>query len=271
MPSTYDSSNRRLSILADAVELWQHRDLLILLISRNIKTRYKRSVLGVAWTMLNPLLTMLVLTLVFSSLFQPTITHYPIYLLAGLLLWNFVAQTTTSAMNGMVWNSGLLKRVYIPRSIFAVSAVGTGLVNLCLALIPLGAVMFLSGVSLTPAIFFLPIAVLMATAFTLGLAMLLSTFAVFYADVIDMYQIVLTAWMYLTPIFYPASILPPNVSWIIRLNPMTYLIECFRLPVFLGQFPSLSTALTAGAAALFSLVLGWLAFSRKADEFAYRI
>lgn len=271
LDARYDSARQRHGLLEEASELWRYRDLLALLIARTIKTRYKRSALGVAWTMLNPLLTMLVLTLVFANLFKSAVVHYPVYLLSGLLLWNFVAQTTTSAMNEMVWSSSLLRRVYVPRAIFSVAAIGTGLVNLCLALIPLAVVALINGAPLTPALLFVPVAAALAAIFALGLGLFLSTLAVFYTDVIDMYQIVLTAWLYLTPVFYPASILPPQMIWILRLNPMAYLIECFRAPIYAGQLPSLPTVFSAALAAALSLGLGWWAFSRKADEFAYRI
>lgn len=270
-PLVYDSQRRAPRFLAEAGELWRYRDLLLLLIARNIKTRYKRSALGVAWTMLNPLLTMLVLALVFSRLFESAVPHYPVYLLSGLLLWNFVAQTTTAAMNEMVWNSGLLRRVYLPRACFAAAAVGTGLVNLTLALLPLGLIAMAAGAPLGPAVLFLPVAALLAAAFALGLGLFLSSLAVFYADVVDMYQVVLTAWLYLTPVFYPASILPPGVAWALRLNPMWYLVECFRAPVYLGRLPGPEVVLGAGLAAALALGAGWWHFARKADEFAYRL
>lgn len=267
----YDSAEARMSALGELRELARYRDLLALLVARNIKTRYKRSVLGVAWTMVNPLLTMVVLTLVFSNLFRASIRHYPVYLLSGLLIWNFMAQTTTAAVNEMVWNSGLLRRVYVPRAIFAVAATGTGLVNLALALVPLFAIALATGLSLRPALMFLPVAVLLAAAFSLGLGLCLSTLAVFYADVIDMYQILLMAWMYLTPVLYPADILPPAVAGWLRLNPMAYLVECFRAPIYAGQWPSTGAVLGATVAAVGSLAVGGWQFARKSNELAYRI
>src|SRR4030095_8980236 len=122
-------------------ELLRYRDLLTQLIPRNIKTRYKRSLFGLLWTMLNPLLIMVVLTFAFSTVFRFALEHYAAYVLAGMLLWNFFAQTTTGAMSELIWGSGFLHRIYVPRGIFALTALGTGLVNLLLSLVPLLVVM----------------------------------------------------------------------------------------------------------------------------------
>src|SRR6266849_6535181 len=120
----YDSAAPRLSPLAELAELIRCRDLLRMMVANIIKTRYKRSALGVVWTLLNPLLNMAVLTLAFSTLFRFSLPHYPVYVLSGLIFWNFFTQTTLYAMNTLVWGGGLLKRVYIPRTIFSVAAVG---------------------------------------------------------------------------------------------------------------------------------------------------
>ncbi len=257
MTTAYDSAWPRPGPTQDVREMWRHRDLLVLLIARNIKNRYKRSVLGLAWTMLNPLLTMVVLALVFSNLFAPAVSHYPIYLLSGLVLWNFVAQATTAAMNDLVWHSSLLKRVYVPRAIFAVAAVGTGLVNLGLALIPLGLVALATGVPLKPAILIMPLVALLAAMFALGVGLFVSTLAVYYTDVIDTYRVILTAWLYLTPVFYPASIVPDGVARWLQYNPMTHIVECFRAPLYRGELPEVHSLLVTLMAALISMGLGW--------------
>lgn len=162
----YDSAHQQLRIFSEIRSLFKYRHLINELISRNIKSRYKRSVLGVAWTMINPLLTMLVLYIVFSQLFAISIPRYAVYLLSGLLLWNFFAQSTVAAIRDLVWSGGLLQRISIPRSLFALAAVGTGLVNLLLALIPLAIIGFISGSKLSWALFFLPLALILAAIFS---------------------------------------------------------------------------------------------------------
>jgi len=267
----YDSAQQCLPSITDLKELWRYRDLLAQLIARNIKTRYKRSVLGILWTMLNPLLMMLVLTFVFSGVFRVTLEHYAAYALAGLLLWNFFAQTTTGAMSELVWGGGFLNRIYIPRAIFAVSALGTGLVNLLLSLVPLLLIMIITGVPVRPTILILPFPIILTAMFALGVALFLSRVAVYFADVVEMYQILLTAWMYATPIIYPKDIIPEHLRWLFNLNPMYHLTEIFRAPLYIGWFAGPKTMAAAAGASIFALVFGWWYFAKKADELAYRI
>ena len=258
-------------MLDELRQVWRYRDLLTQLVSRNIKVRYKRSVLGIAWTMLNPLLIMIILTLVFSNLFRIAIEHYSVYILSALVIWNFFSQTTTMAMSELVWGGGLFHRIYIPRTVFALSAIGTGLVNLLLTLAPLAIIMLATGVTFTPALVFLPVPILLAAIFSLGVGLLLSVLAARFADVIEVYQIVLTAWLYLTPIIYPLDIIPEPYRWLFNLNPMFHLIETFRLPIHSGVLPGAYRLLAAALIALVTLVIGWAWFTKKADEFAYRI
>jgi len=268
---TYDSADRRSPAVRELIELLRYRDLLRLMVGNIVKTRYKRSALGVVWTLLNPLLNMAVLTIAFSSLFRASLERYPVYILAGLICWNLFAQTTISAMNTLVWGGSLLKRIYIPRTIFAVAAIGNGLVNLGLALIPLVVIMVVAGHPLYLTWWFLPLAVLLLAMFSLGVALFMSTLAVFFTDVVDMYQVALQAWFFLTPVMYPIGILPSQYAWLMNLNPVYNLMELFRAPIYLGTIPGPNTILAATASAVVALVVGWWVFTRKADEFAYRI
>jgi len=267
----YDSAARRIPLVEELLELIRYRDLLYQLIARNIKTRYKRSMLGILWTMLNPLLMMLVLTMVFSKLFRFSTHYYAVYALAGLILWNFFAQTTTAAMSELLWGGSLMTRIYVPRAIFAVSALGTGLVNLVLSLLPLLLIMIITGVPLTPSLVILPVPILLVAMFALGLGLFLSTLAVYFADVLDMFQLLLMVWMYLTPIIYPKDIISEQYRWLFNLNPMYHLLEIFRAPIYIGWLAGPKTVAAAGLVAILSLAFGWWFFARKADEFAYRV
>ncbi len=267
----YDSARRPPSFWEELTALWAYRDLVVQLVARDVKVRYKRSVLGVAWTMLNPLLMMVVLSLVFSHLFRWDLPNYPVYLLSGTLLWNFFAQTTTLGMQQLVWGGALLNRIYVPRTVFAVSALGTGLVNLGLALIPLGLIMLATGTPFRPALLFLPAAVLLAAAFTLGVALLLSSVAVVFPDIIEMYQVILTAWYFLTPVFYPAKILPEPYGLWLGLNPMHHLLAAFRGPIYEGALPSAEAFAASAVLALGVLAAGWLTFTARADKIVYRL
>ncbi|MCL4368306.1 MAG: ABC transporter permease [Actinobacteria bacterium] len=267
----YDSSARPSAFVDELLALIRFRDLIGQLISRNIKTRYKRSFLGIAWTMVNPLLMMAVLTLVFSQIFHSSVPDYALYALSGLIIWNFFAQSTTAAMSDLVWSGGLIGRIFIPKSVFAVSAVGTGLVNLVLALVPYGVIALLFGARPSPTLLWLPLPILASLLFTLGVALLVSTAAVYFADVMPMYEIALTIWLYLTPVIYPVSMVPARVLSLLRLNPVFYLVQAFRSVVYEGRAP-LGSGLTASfVVGLAILLLGWWIFTRKAREYVYRV
>jgi len=267
----YDSSKRGNNALDELREVFRYHDLIALLAQRDITTRYKRSVLGIAWTMLNPLGMMIVLSIAFSQIFKD-IQGYPAYILSGLVVWQFFSQTTTAAMVNLVWGGGLLHRIYLPRTAFALAAILTGLVNLLIAIVPLILVMLIIGLPIRLSIVFIPIPILFLAAFALGLGLLLSTMAVYFPDVAEMYQIFLTAWMYLTPIFYPESILPENIAWFItRLNPVYHLVRLFRACIYEGRFPLWAEVWPALVFSTLVLAVGWLVFTKKSDEFSYRI
>ena len=269
----YDSATRKFPPLEELQEVFNYRYLILQLTRRDVLTRYKRSVLGVAWTMLNPLGMMIVLTLAFSHIFRfNTVYGYPAFVLSGLIAWNFVSQTTTAAMVNLVWGGGLLHRIYIPRTSFALSAIATGLINVCLSLVPLLLVMVVTGVPIHPAILFIPIPILFLGMFALGLGLTISTMAVFYPDVAEMYAIAIIGWMYITPVIYPIDILPETYRyWITHLNPMYYLVELFRAPVYYGRIPSLAEIAPAFLIALTALVVGWIFFTYRSEEFSYRV
>ena len=268
----YDSALRRSSALEELREAVRYRHLVVQMVRRDILTRYKRSVLGVAWTMLTPLGTMVILTIVFQQAFGIHEKSFPAYALSGLMAWTFFAQTTNAATVNLVWGGSLLRRIYVPRTVFALSSTGTGLVNLLLSLVPLVLVMLVTGVPIRPSVILLPIPILFLAMFALGLGLLVSTIAIYFADVSEMYTVALTAWMYLSPVIYPEEILPEAIRvWIVRFNPMYHLIRLFRAPIYDGRVPALSEFLITGGLAFLTLLVGWWIFSKKADEFAYRV
>jgi len=266
----YDSAANASPALTEIQELKHYRYLLKQLVRRDIVARYKRSFLGVAWTMLNPLGTMLIMTFVFSNLFK-SVQSYPVYILSGLIAWNFFAQGTNAAMSGLVWGGSLMQRIYLPRTIFGVSAIGTALVNLLLSIIPLLVVMLITQTTIHLTFLFLPISILLLTAFALGFGLLLSALAIFFPDVAEMYQILLMAWMYLTPVIYPEEIIPAQFLTIYRINPMYWMLKMFRLPVYEGVIPSMQDLWPALAWSVGMLIVGWLFFTSRSDEYAYRV
>jgi ABC-2 type transport system permease protein len=266
----YDSAQLTPHAIQELKEALNYRHLLFQLVRRDILTRYKRSFLGVAWTMLSPLGIMLVLSFVFSHLFG-SIRAYPAYILCGMMAWNFFAQSTTNAMNSLVWGGGLLQRIYVPRASFGISAIGSGAVNLVLAFIPLAIVMAVTGTPIRITAVFLPLSLLLLASFTLGLGLMISTLAVYFPDVAEMYQIILTAWMYLTPIIYPETVIPAKYQLFLRLNPLYYLMKLWRKPLYDGLWPTWGEIWPAALFSLVMLLVGWLVFTSKSDEFAYRV
>jgi len=267
----YDSAARATPFIEEGQALVRYRDLIVQLVSRSVKARYKRSILGVAWTMINPLLTMTVLTLVFSQLFRAPARDYALYVLSGLLVWNFFAQSTTAAMSDLLWGGGLITRVFLPKSIFALAALGTGLVNLVLALVAYAIIALVLGVPPAWSWLLLPIPVLAVGLFTLGVALALSAAAVYFADVMPTYEVLLTAWLYLTPVIYPIGLLPESVQGWLRWNPMFWFVQGFRAVLYEGRLPDGATLAVAFGAGLVALVLGWWIFTRRAREYAYRV
>ncbi|MBI4760136.1 MAG: ABC transporter permease [Chloroflexota bacterium] len=266
---TYDSANRRHPAIEELLDIFQYRDLVLQLIRRDIIARYKRSTLGIMWTMLQPLGMMVVMTIVFSALFH-RVEGYVVYLLSGLVAWTFFAQTTTAAITHIVWGGALIKRIYIPMTSFSISSIGTGLINLLLSLIPLLIIMLVVGQSITWAFLFIPVPILLLGTFALGVSLILSTLAVYFPDIKEMYQVVVQAWMYLTPIIYPENILPDAYRFLLlHLNPMYYLIKMFRSTIYEGKIPSVDIILLGALISFGTLAVGWVYFSKKADEFAY--
>lgn len=267
----YDSARPRFAIWEDAVELLRYRDLLWGLVQRDLTVRYKRSALGFLWTMLNPLLTMIVLTIVFSLFFRIGSENFAVYLLSGLLLWNFFAQSTTQAINNLLWAGGLVNKIYLPKPLFVVSALIVGLVNLTLALIPLALIMLASQHRFSPALLFLPVPMALAFVFALGVGLFITTLAIFFVDVVDIYQVGLMIFFYLSPIIYPVSFVPERYLFFVHLNPLYYFIQLFRQPIYEGTLPEAGLVWRAALLALIALVAGWWFFTKKADEFAYRV
>jgi ABC-2 type transport system permease protein len=267
----YDSASYRVSAISELKELGKYRYLLGQLIRRDILTRYKRSVLGILWTMLNPLGTMIILSVVFSRLFEMR-GVYPAYIITNLMAWNFFSQTTQFSLSSTLWGSDLLKQIYLPRTSFIIATIGTGVVNILLTLIPMLLIFLVTKVPVTYAIVAFPIALIILSAFNLGVSLLISTLGVFFPDISQFYPVVLTAWMYLTPIIYPESLLYDVFhGLLLTLNPLYHEIKLFQRILFQGVFPTLTEWLIAAGISLVVLVLGWVIFTNKSKTFGYYV
>jgi homopolymeric O-antigen transport system permease protein len=256
------------------LEIFRYRDLVYALVSRELKVRYRRSAIGFVWTMLQPLLMMLVLQVVFSSIFRFELDfgNYPVYVLAGLLFWNFFSQSIVASMNSLRGNALLLQKLPVPKEVFPVATVISGVINLCLAIVPLLLILVVTRHPLTPALFFLPISILLAAVFTLGAGLLLSPLAVFFSDVVELVGVVLSILMYMTPILYPMSILEGSRFLpLVRFNPVRSILEVFRDPIYQGEIPPLTHLAVCLGIAVAAFVLGAFAFRRSSDRIPFYI
>lgn len=238
---------------------------------RDLKVRYRRSTFGFLWTMAQPLLMMSVLHVAFSHVFRFQIDNYPVYVLAGLLFWNFFHQSIVASMNSLRANATLIQKLPVPKAIFPVATVVSGVINMLFALVPLLALLLFTGHPLRPALLFLPVAIVLAAIFTLGAGLLLAPLAVFFVDVVEMVGVLLMTLMYVTPVFFPMTIVPERWRWLVRFNPVRSILEVFRDPIYFGKVPPLSHLTVALAVAGLAFLIGLLAFRRSSDRIAFYV
>lgn len=253
--------------LEELRDIREHAALLYELVHRDLTVRYKRSFLGFLWTMLHPLLLMLIFVVVFSSVFQGRTPRYETYFLSAYIAWSFFSQTAINAMASVAWNGPLMKRVRVPLSLFTVANTVSGLFNLALSLVVLIGIMLAVGAPLHRALWFLPVSLLLVAIFTLGVSLALTAVSIFFGDVREMVQAAMPAVMYLTPIIYPISIVPERFRWLIKLNPLVYIVEIVRDPIYYGILPSPMTLLVASVVSFGALAIGWMIFRHLAPRF----
>lgn len=270
VPFDYDSDARAPRAIEELRQLARNPGLLRALVERNIKIRYKRSFLGVAWTMLNPAAMMAVLTLVFARAFSATTPRYPAYVLPGLLMWNFFAQTTQIITAEVAAGVDLWRRVRVPKTALAIATALTGLVNLTIAVVPLVVILSILRQPLGIPLLSLVPTMLAAFLFTLGFALVCATGALYFPDVADMLTMILTAWMFATPVIYPMSIIAPRWHKLLLANPMALYVEAFRAPLYENVAPEGTSIAVAFAVAMGALILGWLLFTRCANDITRR-
>ena len=237
------------------------------LVSRDFKIKYRRSLLGVLWSVLNPLLMMVVLTLVFSNFLRFNIEHYPIYLILGNTLFAFMAESTQSAMGSIGENASLIKKIRIHKLIFPFEKVLFQLVNFAISLIAVAMVFIYFRIVPTFNILFLPLLLVYVTVFSAGLGMALSALSVFFQDVCHLWTVVITAWTYATPLFYSIDLLPAWMRTAELYNPMYHYVTYFRDIALYGNTPTLTTNLVCAGFALVTFAVGLLIFKKTEHKF----
>jgi homopolymeric O-antigen transport system permease protein len=252
-------------------ETYRYRELIWALALKELKIRYKRSVLGFLWALLNPALLMLVLTLVFSTVMRFPITHYAIFLLSVLLPWTFFSQSVSYAVESIVSNGDLIKKVRVAKLVFPVAAVVSNLINLGLSLLPLALLVLAMRHPFYWTWLYLPVPLLALTLFTLGMTFFLAAANVYYRDVAHILQVVLSAWFYITPIIYSLDFIPEQYRWIFKLNPLIYVINGFRLSVYYGMLPKAQSIAASFICGFLTLFIGFAIFRKYQDDFVFYV
>ena len=254
-------------IIGAFLALKKYKFLINQLVSRDFKTRYKRSVLGVFWSVLNPLLMMSIQYYIFSTLFKPDLPYFAVYLLSGWVMFSFFSESTSLALTSIVGNAGLITKVYMPKYIYPLTRTLSSLVNLALSLIPLVIMCLTTGLTFQKSAILALYFFVCLVIFTLGMGMLLTTSMVFFRDTQFLWGVLSMMWMYATPIFYPESIVPDNLKFVIQMNPLYYFVKNVRICLIDGISPEPIDFLWCLLIALAMLAVGAFAFRKEQDKF----
>lgn len=254
-------------------DLVVYRYVIYNLVSANLRARYRRSVFGFLWSLLNPLFTMVIMGIVFSTIFNSRLENYSVYLFSGLLPWALIINSMMNGTMALVLAERYLKKVYVPKLIFPLVIVGVEMVNFLLSLVSLFAVALFLGARISLALLTLPFALLLISLFILGLVLIISIITVYFRDMSHIIQITFTGLFYLTPIVYPIELLANNqlLFKLIKLNPFLYFVELFHQIIYKASLPTASLWLICSALTLTSLFVGLWIYSAKDKDVIYRL
>lgn len=251
--------------------VFKYRWLIEQLVSRDVKVKYKRSYFGYLWTLLHPLMMMVVLTIVFSNIFKFQIDNFPMYLLCGQVMFNFFSESTNLAMPSIIQSAGLIKQVYIPKYIIPLSKIISSLVNFAFSLLAVLIVLLATQTTISWTILLFPLPIIYLFFINLGMSLILSSAAVYFRDIMYLYSIFLQILCYLTPLFYPIDILPPKVQILLYFNPLYHIVTYFRKVVLYGEMPSLYDNFVCIGFAAISMVCGYVVFKKAQKNFLLHI
>jgi ABC-2 type transport system permease protein len=250
---------------------YRYRELIWALALKELTLRYKRSFLGFVWALLNPMLLMLVLTVVFSTIMVTKLEHYSVFVLSVLLPWTFFSQSVSYASESIVGNADLIKKVRVAKLVFPVAAVVSNMINLLLSLIPLVLIVLVTGHPFHLTWIYLPVPLLALILTTLGATFFFATANVYYRDVAHIVQIVLQVWFYVTPIIYSLDLFPAHYRIFFKLNPLLYVLNGFRLSVYYGMLPTWQSVFASFACGFIALYVGFRIFQSRQDEFVFYV
>lgn len=247
--------------------LLKYKYMIYYLVERDIKKKYRRSILGIVWSMLNPLFIMLITAIVFEHLFRFDLPNFVLYLIVGQVVLNFFSEATNNAMGAIINNSALIKKVYVPKYMFPIASVISSCVNLILSFPAILGIMIYTNQYPTINIisFLFPLSALLM--FCVGVGLILSAGAVFFRDIMHLYGVFITALTYATPIIYPESIVPDKYRFIFDYNPFYYYLKEFRQVLYMGNLPDIDIMAIAYGAGILFLVIGIIVFKKTQDKF----
>ena len=250
-------------------EIWDYRTMISSLVKRDLKGRYKGSVLGFFWTFLNPLLQLVVYTLVFSVIMRAGIEDYYLFLFVALVPWTYFSTAVGGGAGCVISQQNLVNKIYFPREVLPIAHVLSQLINMLLSFLVVIAVFLVDGKGVNLAVWwYLPIVVLQETLLAFGLTLLFSAVTVFFRDMQFLLNILMMAWQFLTPVMYSVDMVPERLRPIFYLNPMTPIIVAFRDIFYYKQAPAMDTFLMGTIMGVVMLIIGWVAFGKMKKRFA---
>ncbi len=259
------------TVYNDSVEVVQYWEVIRNFVITNLKMRYKRSVLGFVWTLLNPLLTMAVTAVVFSMLLRFNLKNFALYIFCGLVPWNFINASAINGSLAIIGSEGYIKKIYIPKLVFPINAVSTELINSLLSLCSLFLLGFFLGMQVTASFIVIPYAFFMLYVFCLGMAMILSVVTVYFRDLTHIVQISFNAFFYLCPIIYPMERIPLKYHYIFDFNPFNYFVTLFREVIYHNRFPTAEQMWMPAAIAGGALLIGYILFKKEEHNLIFRL
>jgi ABC-type polysaccharide/polyol phosphate export permease len=250
-------------------EVVQYRELIWALALKDLRVRYKRSVLGFLWALLNPLFMMIILTIVFSTVMRLPIDHYAVFLISAYLPWTFFSQALSYSVDSIVGNAELLKKLYIAKSVFPIAAIMANVINFVLSLIPLVIMLLVLRFPIHWTWVYLPITLIPLVAFTLGFGFFCAAANAFFRDVSHIIQIFLSALFYFSPIIYSLDFVPKKYHLVFRLNPLLYILSGFRSAIYDGKLPTMEYIAMSFVCSFLCLMFGYLLFRHYQDSFVF--
>lgn len=254
-----------------AREIWKNRELIWALGLKELRVRYKRSALGFLWSLLHPLLMMIILTVVFSTISRLPVKQYAVFLISALFPWTFFSQAMSYGVESIVANGDLLKKVYIDKAVFPAAAIFSNIINFLLSMLPLLLLLLVMRFPLHWTWVYLPIAMLTMILFATGCCFFFAAANVFFRDVSHILQIILSAWFYMSPIIYSLDFVPAQFRVLFRLNPISYILDGFRDAIYFGRLPSHGSMAIAVSVSVITLMLGYAFFRHSEESFVYYV